>query len=130
MSIFERLGASYATLVLRLGVGGVFLLHGAGKIHGGIAGVAGFFGSLGIPFPTVSAVIVITVESIGAVCVLLGVFTRFWAACMAVEMLVAILTASLPAGRNFELEGLLLAGSLALVTLGDGTLSVGSKIKR
>lgn len=129
MSFVDRLGSSYAALVLRLGVGGVFLIHGIGKLNLGLRGVTGFFAGLGIPLPSVSATIVIAVETIGAVCVILGFLTRFWAACMAVEMVVAIVAASLPAGRGFELEGLLLTGGLALVVLGDGVFSVGSRIK-
>jgi putative oxidoreductase len=116
--------ASWAPLPLRLGVGIVFLLHGIGKANNGVTGVAGFFGQLGIPLPAVAAVIVITVETVGAASVALGLLTRFWAACMAIEMVVAILLASLPGHRGFELEGLLLAGSLALVGLGDGPVSL------
>jgi len=130
MSFLDRLGASYAALVLRLGVGTVFLIHGTGKLQLGLRGVAGFFGTLGIPFPSVAATVVITVETLGAVCLILGVFSRFWATCMAVEMVVAVTTSSLPSHHTFELEGLLFAGALALVVLGDGAISVGSRIKR
>jgi len=122
--------APYAALVLRLAVGGVFLHHGIGKLQGGLAGVSGFMHTLGIPFATLSALVVMAVETVGAVGVLLGVATRIWAACMSVEMVVAILVANIPAGRGFELEGLLLAGSLALVALGDGPISVGRLLPR
>ncbi len=66
----------YAAFFMRLAVGGVFLLHGWSKFHHGIAAVAGFFGTVGIPFPTIGAFIVIVVETIGAACVILGLFTR------------------------------------------------------
>lgn len=122
--------APYASLILRVGVGWVFLVHGIGKVKTGVPGIAGFFGHLGLPLPAVSAVIVMTVETAGAGFVLLGLFTRFWAACMAIEMVVAITTASLPGNRGFELEGLLLVGALALVALGDGSVSVGSAMRR
>ncbi len=114
----------FASLFLRLGVGLVFLHHGLTKYHMGITGVAGFFGHLGIPVPHVAAVIVIAVETIGAGCVVIGLLTRFWTACMAVEMVVAILVAVLPAHRTPELEGLLLAGALALVGMGAGAISL------
>ncbi len=116
--------APYTSLVLRIAVGWIFLRHGIVKAGMGVAGVAGFFHGLGIPLPHVAAVVVIVVETVGAACVVAGVLTRFWAACMVVDMIVAILVAILPTGRAFELEGLLLAAALALVGLGDGPLSV------
>jgi len=124
-----RLGP-WAAPVLRVAVGWVFLRHGISKLGMGAAAVAGFFHGLGIPFPHEFAVVVIVVETVGAACVVLGAFTRFWAACMAVDMIVAIAVAILPTGHAFELEGLLLAAALALVGLGDGALSVGRLLRR
>ena len=118
----------YAAFFMRLAVGGVFLLHGLSKYHRGIAGVAGFFASVGIPFATVGAFIVIVVETIGAACVILDLFTRPWAAAMMFEMVVAMLV-QLHGGHNIELEALLFAGALTLVALGDGPLSVAVKLK-
>jgi putative oxidoreductase len=100
----------------------VFVRHGLMKVHMGLAGTAGFFGHLGIPAPTVFAAIVITVETLGAACLALGLLTRFWAFCMAVDMVVAIWRAVLP--RAPELELLLLVGALALLSLGGGPLSI------
>ncbi len=122
--------APLAAVFLRLGVGYVFIRHGLAKAHTGLSGVAGFFGHLGIPFPTPFAGVVMTVETFGAACVVLGLLTRFWALCMAVEMVVAISVAVLPAGRSPELEGLLLAGALALLVLGDGPLSLGRILRK
>jgi putative oxidoreductase len=119
-----------ASVFLRLGVGLVFINHGLMKLHMGVAGVGGFFHALGIPFPTAFAVVVIVVETFGAACVVLGLFTRLWALGMAIEMVVAILFAVLPRGHSPELEGLLLAGALALVVLGDGPLALGALVGR
>lgn len=124
-----RLGP-WAALILRVGVGWVFLRHGIAKVGMGAAAVAGFFHGLGIPFPHEAAVVVIAVETVGAACVVLGVLTRFWAACMVVDMIVAITVAVMPTGRAWEIEGLLLAAALALVGLGDGALSVGRLLRR
>ncbi|PYO67097.1 MAG: oxidoreductase [Gemmatimonadetes bacterium] len=118
----------YAAFFMRLAVGGVFLIHGWSKFHRGIAAVAGFFGTAGIPFPTIGAFIVIVVETIGAACVILGLFTRAWAACMMFEMAIAMLI-QLRGGHNIELEGLLFAGALTLIALGDGPLSVAVRFK-
>jgi putative oxidoreductase len=121
---------AYAAVVLRIGVGWLFLRHGLGKLGMGVAGVAGFFGGLGIPLPHVFAIVVIIVETVGAACVLLGILTRFWAALMVVDMIVAILVAVMPSGRAWELEGLLLACAVALIGLGDGPLSVGRLVHK
>lgn len=122
--------SSYAALLLRLAVGGVFLRHGIMKVEGGIPALTGFLHGLGFPFANIWAVVLITVETVGAGFVLLGVLTRAWAVCFVVEMIVAILRVQIPAGRNFELEALLLAGAASLVALGDGPLALGVKLKR
>ena len=122
--------APYAAFFMRLAVGGIFLRHGITKFHNGIPALAAFLHSAHIPFASIGAVVIIAVETVGAVCVLLGIFTRFWAACMAVEMVVAILAVKYPQRGNIELEGLLLAGAITLVALGDGPLSVAIGLKR
>jgi putative oxidoreductase len=122
--------APYAAFIIRLAVGGVFLRHGITKLHHGIPAVAGFLHAVPVPFAPVWAVVITAVETVGAACVLLGIFTRFWAACMAVEMVVAILAVKFPERGNIELEGLLLAGAIALVALGDGPLSAAIGLKR
>jgi uncharacterized membrane protein YphA (DoxX/SURF4 family) len=119
----------YPALIMRLAVGGVFLNHGIDKFQNGVGATAGYLAGLGIPMSTVFAVALITVETVGAVCVLLGILTRAWAAAMAVVMLVAIFVAKLPAGRSFELDAMLLAGALTLVALGDGPLSLAVRFK-
>jgi putative oxidoreductase len=120
----------YAAFFMRLAVGGVFLRHGLVKIHNGIPAVAGFLHGVGFPFGSVWAVVLMVVETVGAACLLLGIFTRVWAACLAVDMLVAILAVRVPRGGSFELEGLLFAGAITLVALGDGPLSVAIGLKR
>jgi len=119
----------YAAFFMRLAVGGVFLKHGLTKFHNGIPAVAGFLHGIGFPFASIWAVILIAVETLGAACVLLGIFTRAWSILMAIEMLVAIFAVKVPHGGNIELEGLLLAGAITLVALGDGPLSIAVKLK-
>jgi len=120
----------YAAFFMRLAVGGVFLLHGLGKFHNGIGATANFLATHHIPFATIFAVIVMTIETVGALCVLFGILTRAWAAAMAVVMVVAILAVKLPGHQNFELEALLLAGAVTLVALGDGPLSIAVRFKQ
>jgi len=73
--------------------------------------------------------LVIAIETVGAVCVLLGMWTRMWATAMAVYMAVTIIAIKLPHHANFELEALLLAGAVTLMALGDGPLSIGIRFK-
>ncbi|HET9384082.1 MAG TPA: DoxX family protein [Gemmatimonadales bacterium] len=120
----------YAAFFMRLAVGGVFLLHGIGKFERGIGATAQMLSGIGFPFASVFALILITIETVGAICVLLGILTRAWSALMAAVMVVAILAVKIPRGSNFELEALLLAGAVTLVALGDGPLSVAVRFKR
>src|SRR5205823_7605587 len=95
----------------------------------GIPVTTAFLTDTGFPFAVVFAIILIAVETSGGGCGVLGIFTRLWALCMALEMLVAILAVKLPHSGNIELEGLLFAGAITLVALGDGPLSIAVKLK-
>lgn len=124
--------ARYATLVLRVVVGLLMAMHGYAKLTGGAAGVAGFFGSLGIPAPGIMAWVVIIIELVGGIMIILGLFTRFWAFLYVPTMAVAIVLARMKSGIispqggtfTFELELALLAGALALALLGSGPMSL------
>ena len=120
----------YAAFFMRLAVGGVFLVHGIAKFERGIGATAHMLAGVGFPFATIFALILMTIETVGAICVLLGILTRAWAAAMAVVMVVAILAVKVRNGMNFELEALLLAGAVTLVALGDGPLSVAVRFKQ
>ena len=113
--------APYAAFFMRLAVGGVFLSRGLDRVQGGIP----YFS-----MATLLILIVIAIETVGAVCVLLGMWTRFWATAMAVYMAVTIIATKLPHHANIELEALLLAGSVTLMALGDGPLSIGIRFKK
>jgi len=68
--------APYAALLLRLSMGLLFLLHGTylkGMVFG-YSGSAGFFASLGLP--GWFAGVVILYETLGALMLIFGVFTR------------------------------------------------------
>jgi putative oxidoreductase len=122
--------APYAAFFMRLAVGGVFLAHGWAKYQNGISATAAFLRQGGFPFAGPLAVYLTVVEIVGAVCVLLGILTRAWAALMAVNMAVAIFAVRIPRGGSIELEALLLAGAVTLVALGDGPLSVAVRFKK
>src|SRR5438874_12868963 len=85
--------------VLRVIVGIVFLVHGAQKLFVfGFHGVAGMLGGLGIPVPAVSAVILMLVEFLGGIALILGIVTRWSAALIACDMMVAVLVVHLRDG--------------------------------
>jgi len=93
-------------LLIRLTAGGILLVHGIIKIIGpGAAGVAGLFAHLGIEPAILFAWIVVLNETIGAVCIILGLFTRFFAASIAIELAVVTLLVSYPHGFAFSAQG-------------------------
>jgi putative oxidoreductase len=121
----------YAAFIMRLAVGGVFLQHGWSRFQRGLPATAAYVHDVtGLPAATVWAVVLLTIETVGAVCVLLGMWTRFWAMLMAAVVVVTIIAVELPRGRNLEFEALLLAGAVTLVALGDGPLSIAVRFKR
>lgn len=123
------LGTSFGLLVLRVGLGIVFAMHGWQKLFQmGIPGVAGFFGMLGVPAPEMAAVVVSLVELVGGMALVIGLFTRWVAIPLAIDMLVAALLVHIWGGffapNGVEMVLLPLAASIALVLAGPGALAV------
>jgi len=117
---------NWGLVPLRLAVGLVFVVHGAQKLFVfGLGGAAGFMAKVGIPLPSVAAVVVTAVEILGGLALVLGLGTRLAAALLAFEMLIVILTVRLKMGfvGGYEFELTLLAASLSLVFLGAGPVT-------
>lgn len=115
-------------LLLRIGVGVIFIIAGWGKLTG-IEGVQGFFGNIGIPLPAVMAWVVAIVEFVGGIMVLLGAYARIPYLLLAIIMAVALMTTKL--GGEFSaarLDLMLLLASLALFLIGSGKYSVDDKL--
>ena len=75
--------------IIRLTMGGMLLAHGIPKWQAGAAAFAtGSLARRGIEPSLPLAYAVIGIETIGAICIGLGLFTRFFAAAAAVEMLI------------------------------------------
>ena len=121
-------------LLLRIGVGLTFFFAGLGKVMGGTAGVAGFFGSLGVPMPQIMAPFISYLELLGGLAILLGLFTRPVALLLAANMVVAMLLVAIPGAMeapniaqgwtNLRVELLLLLSCLTLALGGAGLYSV------
>ena len=120
--------------ILRVVVGVVFLAHGLEKLLvSGFAGVAGFFGELGVPAAGLFAGLVTLLEIFGGAALILGLFTRVVAIPLAADMLTATLLVHVPNGffvqnGGYELTLLLLAGSVALAVAGPGSAALGNAL--
>jgi putative oxidoreductase len=125
---------SWGLTLLRVVVGVIFVMHGWQKLSMGFHGVADFLGSHGIPVPTLAAVVLTLVELIGGIVLILGVLTRYFAALLAIDMLVAIITVHAKNGffapKGVEFPLLLLVANLNLMLAGPGALSVSAFRKK
>jgi putative oxidoreductase len=82
-----------------------------------------------IPVPTASTYIVMFLETVGAVAIILGLFTRFFAAAIAIEMAVIAFYVQMPQGFG-RMELFLLWGIVlfAIALRGGGPYSLDRKI--
>jgi putative oxidoreductase len=119
---------SWGIALLRVMVGVIFVMHGWQKLSWGFQHVAELLGSLHIPLPTLAAVVLTLVELLGGIALILGLLTRYVAALLAIDMLVAIITVHAKNGffapKGVEFPLLLLAANINLILAGAGALSV------
>lgn len=127
-----RLTARYGLAILRIVLGIAMLLHGWGKLSGGVGGVGGFFGSLGIPAPGLMAWVVTIVELVSGILLFVGFLTQFAGILIAINLLGVILFAFLLRGApllengviTWEKEAVFAAASLCIALAGPGAWSV------
>jgi putative oxidoreductase len=125
--------SAWGTTLVRIAVGIVFTAHGAQKLFQMTpAGLAGFFGQVGIPLPELNAYFVIAVELLGGLAMIAGLGTRILGALFAAIMVVAIATVHGAHGfflpNGFEYNLVLLAGSIALTLQGAGAFALDNVI--
>ena len=116
-------------LALRVIVGALFMLHGAGKLFGGLEGITGMLGNLGVPAAGFMALLVGAIEFFGGIFILVGLFVRPAALLSGVVMLFALLLAHFPKGLNPLDNGgenalLFLVSFLVLMGSGAGKASL------
>jgi putative oxidoreductase len=120
----------YASLILRLVLGALFLAHAGLKLFVFTpAGTAQFFASLGIP--PVLAYLTIAVELGGAACLILGIWSRVAALALIPILLGAIATVHGQAGFFFtnakggwEFPALWIVGLIVIGLNGDGAFAL------
>ena len=81
-----------APLATRIVIGLAFFQAGLGKWQH-MPNIIQFFESLGIPLPAFNAYLVASMELVGGLALILGLFTRFFASGLSITMVVALLTA-------------------------------------
>jgi putative oxidoreductase len=138
--LFPGLAGFYASwseisfALLRVVIGYILFMHGWGKVTGaGLAGISGYMAKQGLEPGAVFAGAAMFLETIGAICVAIGLFTRFFAAALAIEMLIAFLTVhfshGFAAGKGgFEYVLLLGVVLFAIAIRGGGPYSVDAKL--
>ena len=105
-------------------------MHGWVKVTGaGLAGVSGYMAKQGLEPSSAFATAAMVLETVGAVCIVLGLFTRFFAAALAIELLIAFLVVHFAAGFSVGKGGyeyVLLLGIVlfAIAIRGGGPYSV------
>jgi len=94
-----------------------------------ISSIADWFGSIGIPFPTLNAYLAATTELLGVVLLTLGLFTRLISLPLIVVMVVAITTVHLAHGfsagdNGFEIPLYYMLFLALFASLGAGKFSL------
>ena len=123
--------ASVAILVGRVLISAIFILAGFGKLTA-ISATAGWFGSIGLPVPTATVVVVGLVELVGGLAILVGYQTRIAAIVIALFTLAATAIAHLDFADQMQVLMLqknlaITGGLLILAVVGAGALSIDAR---
>jgi putative oxidoreductase len=129
----DDMNDSVAKLLLRLALGGSILLHGIGKLFGGISGISGMVSAAGLP-PFIAYGVYVG-EVIAPLLVLLGWYSRAGAAIIAINMIFAVALAHRGQlfdlgpthGWALELQGMFFFTAIALALMGPGRFSINGK---
>lgn len=140
--LFPGLAGFYANVgdvaytLLRIVVGVMFLVHVSGKFKVGAAAVAtNIMAKNGLEPGMTWAYLVMALEVVGGICVLIGLFTRFFGAALAIEMLIALIAVHMPkgyaaGGGGYEYVLLIGAVCFLIALRGGGPYSVDRMLGR
>lgn len=125
MQLLEKL-KPLALLLLRLGLGAIFIYHGFPKLFTHTHQALQEFPRMG--FPSYFVYLAGVVEFFGGWLLVLGLFTRIAGLLLAGEMAIAIVRVHLPQGgllaiSNYQFPLALAVGAFALVAIGAGAIS-------
>lgn len=128
--------ADLAALLLRVSMGGLFLLHGGLKLFVFTpAGTAGFFASIGLPGPL--AYLTIVAEILGGLALIAGVYTRWVSLALIPVMIGAAWFGHAAsgfffsnAGGGWEYPAFWTVALLVQALLGDGAYALGNRSAR
>lgn len=114
---------------LRLAVGVIFIVHGTGKFG---PGFVGFLSNIGLP-PEMQIPIALA-ETVPGILLIIGVLSRISSSLLSIIMLGAIFyvkgAVSLTGERGFEIDLILLAANLTIITMGPGRISISHLVKK
>ncbi len=131
-----RVYPGWGITVVRVVMGVILLVAGYAKFAGGIGGFQGFLGNLGIPLPELFAVVIPTLELVGGILVLLGLFVRWVGILLMIEFLVTTFYVKLPRPAplggfdSARIDMMLLAGAVMLILAGAGKLALDEWLAR
>ncbi len=116
-------------LGIRLAVGVIFLVHGLAKFD---PMFTGFLGQLGIPAEM--QIPIALAESVSGILLIVGVLSRIASSLLSIVMLGAIFhvkqAANLTGQGGFEIDLILLAANLTVITMGPGRISLAHIAKK
>lgn len=132
LASFYRWANPVSWLIVRVAIGLNLVMHGWPKVPGGPAAYAGRLAQLGLPHSELFAWADILIEFVGGIAIMLGLFTRFFAAAAAIEM-AFIMVMYLPNGftwLNRGYEYVLMWGLVcfAIALRGGGPYSLDRRI--
>jgi putative oxidoreductase len=125
-SALAGLDPAWGITAVRIAMGAILVVSGFQKLTN-LAGVVGFFGSIGLPAPGVLAPLVALMELLGGILVLIGLRPRWIAVWFVGEFLVTFLYVKLVRGAGWDaarIDLLMLVGAILLILAGAGQASV------
>ena len=128
----------WASVILRLGLGIMFVIHGLSKAFGafggpGIDGFGNMLAGLNIHPASVLAYVVAYVELLGGACLIIGLLTRISSFLLIITMLIAVLKVHYVKGffnsaGGYEYNLIIVTALIALMILGAGRVSISEKL--
>ena len=129
LAAFYSVAPKIGYALVRVTIGGILFMHGWTKVKAGVGHEVDFFVQHAFPAPVLCTYIIIFLETIGSIAVAVGLFTRFFAAGLAIDLGVAFAAVHFPHGfaaSHGGYEYVLLLGTVmfAIALAGGGPFSV------